>query len=428
MSLNKDGRAAEPPVVVFLDHTAKWSGGEIALLRTLEALNRGRVTPVVLLGEDGPLAERTRALGIETEVMPLAGNAREVRKDTLGGGALVRHAGAAMAFLSYARQVAGYARKRGAAVLHCNSLKADIYGAVAGRLSGVPVVWHVRDHIDPTYLPGPAVRLFRSLAKRVPSYVITNSDSTLAKLFPGGAQGQRVRAAHDGLADRELTAPEPEVTGRWKSDPPRIGMIGRFVAWKGQHIFLEAAQKLVAGGQEAKFVLIGAALFGEAEYSESLKELAKPLGDRVEFTGFRNDVPELLRSLDILVHASTTPEPFGQVVIEGMAEGLPVVASDGGGVREIITQGQNGVLTPMGDASALTAALTTLLQNPEHAQALGCAGWRHVRENFTAARNARAVEAVYDDIQRGAKGQGRQHREAASDAAPNLAASSRGDV
>lgn len=399
MSTALKGSASGPPiVVVYLDHTAKWSGGEIALLRTLEALDRRRVQPIVLLGEEGPFAEKVRALKIETEVLPLDGRAREVRKDSLGAGALLRHAGSAVAFLGYAGKVAAFARQKGASVLHCNSLKSDIYGAIAGRQAGVPVVWHVRDHIDPTYLPGAAVKGFRALAKRLPSYVITNSDSTTAKLFPTGAGKQRCRVAYDGLADWELTSPEPVVTGKWKNDPPRIGIIGRIVEWKGQHIFLEAARKLTEAGHNATFVVIGGPLFGEQDFERTLKEQAAPLGDRVEFLGFRRDVPELLRSLDIMVHASTTPEPFGQVVIEGMAEGLPVIGSNGGGVREIITDGVNGLLTPMGDADALAEAIRNLLQNPIQAQTMGIVGWKHIRKNFTAERNARTIEAVYDDM------------------------------
>ena len=203
-----------PRTVVYLDHTAKWSGGEIALLRTLEALDRVRVTPVVVLAEEGPFAERLREAQIETHVLPLSGNAREVRKDTLGGIAVLRHAGSGVAFLRYAITIARFVRQRGAFALHCNSLKADLYGALAGRIARIPVIWHVRDHIDPSYLPGPAVRVIRSLARRAPTFVIAISESVLEKLFPDPQDCQRqlaerVRIIHDGLAERELTTPLP---------------------------------------------------------------------------------------------------------------------------------------------------------------------------------------------------------------------------
>ncbi len=386
-----------PPVVLYLDHTAKWSGGEIALLRALEAVDTSRVTPVVLLAEDGPFAERLRAVGIETHVLTLAEDLREVRKDSLGGGGLAGKAKAGLAFAAYAGKVARFGRKRGAALLHCNSLKSDIYGAIAGRLAGIPVLWHVRDHIDPSYLPGKVVKVFRILAARWPDYVVCNSESSLAKLFPQGHNAKRARAIHDGLADRELTSPLPTQSG-WKNDPPMVGIVGRLVEWKGQHVFLEAAQKLAKQGVRAHYQVIGAPLFGEHSYEERLRQLAQPLGNAVEFTGFRADVPDLMRNLDVFVHASVTPEPFGQVVVEAMAEGVPVIGSDGGGVREIITHGENGLLSPMGDADALAHELAGLLADPERASHIAHAGWERVRAQFTARHTARALESVYDSV------------------------------
>jgi glycosyltransferase involved in cell wall biosynthesis len=106
----------------------------------------------------------------------------------------------------------------------------------------------------------------------------------------------------------------------------------------------------------------------------------------------------LLRTLDILVHASTIPEPFGQAVIEGMAAGLPVIGADGGGVKDIITHGENGLLVPMGDAPALAEALESLLGDPETARRLGEAGRAHVRSHYTAAQSARKIEQVYREV------------------------------
>ena len=399
---------SSPLRVVFLDHTAKWSGGEIALLRTLEAFDRTRVEPILVLAEEGPLAERARAVNIETHVLPLAEKLREVRKDSLGASGITGKLGTAVAFAGYANRIARFARQHKAGFLHCNSLKADIYGALAGKISRTPVIWHVRDHIDPSYLPGAAVRAFRSLSLRLPTAVITNSQSSRNALFPNGSGRMRCIVAHDGLSERELQSPPPPVFDRWKHTPVRIGIVGRFVEWKGQHIFLEAASRLTAAGVEAKYVLVGAPLFGEEEYATNLKKQAQSLGNRVQFTGFQQDVPAILRTLDILVHASITPEPFGQVVIEGMAEGLPVIASDGGGVREIIKNGVNGILTPMGDVSSLTNALITWINDPLRASEISHQGFLSVREHFTARRNSNIIENLYLDIGKPSRRRGRK--------------------
>ncbi|HVK05265.1 MAG TPA: glycosyltransferase family 4 protein [Armatimonadaceae bacterium] len=388
-----------PRTILYLDHTARWSGGEIALLRLLAELDRTQFTPVVVLAEEGALVERLQAKGIETIVLPLSGDVREVRKDSLGAAGMAKKAvGAAGTMVAYARKVARLAKERDAALIHCNSLKSDLYGAVAGRLAGIPVLWHVRDHIDPTYLPGPAVTAFRKLARALPTAVVTNSASTEAKLFPEGAPPGRAYVVHDGLMAEELTTPAPEPFAGWPADRPlRIGLVGRITRWKGQDVFLEAASRLIAAGDDggARFVLVGSALFGEQEYEAQVRGQAEALGDRIDWMGFREDIPAVLRGLDIFVHASVTPEPFGQVVIEAMAEGLPVVATAGGGVKEIVRHGENGLLTPMGDVDALASALAVLIRDPALASRLARAGHADVRQIFTAKRSAEAAQRVY---------------------------------
>jgi glycosyltransferase involved in cell wall biosynthesis len=339
--------------------------------------------------------------GIEVEVLPLPLSVRAIRKDSLGVITIAKQLLAALHPVRYAGTVARFARKHNAALLHCNSLKADFYGALAGRIARMPVVWHVRDHIDPSYLPGPAVRLFRTLARSVPAAIITNSLSTTAKLFPRSLPPRRiVEAVYDGLTGRELQTPQPAPATEFRHCPPRIGIIGRIASWKGQHVFLEAARLLSEKQIAAQYFVLGSPLFGEEDYEAQLKRDAAPLGNRVQFLGFQSDIPAVLRDLDILVHASTSAEPFGQVVIEGMAEGLPVIGSDGGGVREIITSGENGILTPMGDAPALAEAIEHLIQNPGRASALARAGWVRAHEVFTAQHSADRIADVYDRVLR----------------------------
>jgi len=108
--------------------------------------------------------------------------------------------------------------------------------------------------------------------------------------------------------------------------------------------------------------IVGAALFGEEAYENELRQLVYRLGlsERVHFLGHRSDVGELMNACDAIVHTSTSPEPFGQVVVEGMSAGKPVIASASGGVVEIISHGINGILVTPGDEDALASAISTL--------------------------------------------------------------------
>lgn len=236
-------------------------------------------------------------------------------------------------------------------LVHTNSLKAALYGGIAARLAHVPVVWHVRDRIAADYLPAPAVKLIRGLARWLPAAVIANSRSTLDTLGPLRCPTAVIPSPIDpALLDR----PRPPRGDR----PFTVVIVGRLALWKGQHVFLEAFAKAFPTGPERALV-VGGPLFGETGYEAELHALAGELGldGRVEFTGHTDNVAAQLDRADVLVHASVIPEPFGLVVAEAMAAGVPVIAADAGGPAEVITHGVDGLLCPPGDTDALAAAL-----------------------------------------------------------------------
>jgi glycosyltransferase involved in cell wall biosynthesis len=441
---------------LFVDHTAAMGGGEIALLNLVVRLDRARYVPEVLLFADGPLRARLETAGIETHLLPLDASIADVRKDSLGGGTILKLKSAARA-LGFIGRVSAFIRNGEFDLVHANSLKSDVLAGLAARWAGTPVLWHVRDRIASDYLPGKAAKVFRVLSRWIPNYVIANSAATLETIRPGmtqpaatepgetgvgaddaggsalakAASKHRVRetVVHDGC---ELAAdvsgeaagfadPEPISAGandealsgdgnvstggaaraKDAGEPtPFIGLVGRITRWKGQHIFLQAAALVRRRFPTARFQIIGAPLFSEHDYEQEIRALSASLGvdDVVEFMGFRRDVPELMRRLTILVHASTTGEPFGQVVIEGMSAGKPVVATRGGGIPEIVVDGGTGLLVPMSDAPAMAEAISKLLSDPELARRLGQNGRERVREHFTIEKTARGVERFYDEI------------------------------
>jgi glycosyltransferase involved in cell wall biosynthesis len=390
--------------VLFFDHTATLGGGEIALLNLVRHLDPTKVKPVVVLAADGPLAERLRP-AIETYILPLAPNIAGLKKDSLGVFTLLRIREFFTVF-RYAYQLARFIREHDIDLIHTNSLKADIIGGIAGRFARRPVVWHVRDRVEDDYLPAPVVHLFRFLCRVIPAYVIANSAATLRTLHLGSRHHSssipsgvdldlRAGVVHDG---KQSSAP----SGNGHSDPGifRIGLIGRISPWKGQHIFLQAADQVHRRFPRARFVIIGSALFGEDAYDQRVRQLSTQLGldEVVEFAGFRPDVQRATAELDLVVHASTTGEPFGQVIIEGMAAGKPVVATNGGGVPEIVEDGQTGILVPMGDAPAMAEAICKVLADPAWAKAMGARARQRVMDHFTVEETARRVQAVYEEI------------------------------
>ncbi len=413
--MNQDGLIS----VLYLDHTGKLGGAEVALVRLMSSLDRNRFRPIVVFADEGPAPTLMRTTGVETHVLTLDPKVREVRKDTLGALAFLKPR-RLLSVIAYAIRISRFVRENQVQIIHTNSLKAHIYGGLGGKLAGVPVVWHLRDFIDTTYLPAAAVHVIRFLIKKIPSHVVTDSQSVMeqAGLKAGSGRATAVRngvtTAWHPITKIPVDCTTDPITAEQNSNTDfslllyaklpeswngsvRIGMIGRIAPWKGQHIFLQAAAQLKAKGHKARFLVIGGPLFGEHDYEEKLREMVRGLGIEAEvsFLGLREDVPALLKELDIVVHASTSADPCPSTVLEGMANGLPVIGSDGGGVPEMIVEGETGLLVPMGDASALGDALEKLLLNPAKACLMGRKGYIRVLESFTTARVARDLEKIY---------------------------------
>lgn len=404
--------------VLFFDHTARMGGGEISLFNLVTHVDRSKIEPVVVLASDGELRDRLRAAGVEVHVLSLDESVTEVRKDTLSSTKAVSFAQVSQ-IVRYIWRLRGFMRARGAEIVHANSLKADLIAAVAARLCGVPVIWHVRDRIADDYLPPLATRIFRLLCRVLPNFVIVNSNATLATLEIPRQKRARViynGVVHDGLPPEEfeedptllrgriqqgahgalVMAPKPEVNDR----ELLIGLVGRISPWKGQDIFLRAAAEVIKKFPNTRFQIIGSAMFGEEDYEREIHQICDDLelNDYVEWTGFRRDVPQLISKLDLLVHASKTGEPFGQVVVEAMMAGKPVIATAGGGIPEIVLDGQTGYLVPMNDAPAMADAIIRMLEDPTSARKMGERGRKRAGEHFAIGRTANKISRVYDHL------------------------------
>lgn len=394
--------------VLYVDHTAEIGGGEIALLNLVRNLDSERVRPIVLLLSNGPLVERMRPIA-ETHVLELNSDVTKIAKDSLGWRSIFKLKPVWITAL-HVIKVSQFARREHIQVIHTNSLKSDIIGGLAAKIAGIPVIWHVRDRIEPDYLPRSVVRAFRFLCRVLPDFVIANSTATLETLqLMGKREGEAIASGidlspvgndvvHDGC-EVEDASPRRNNVLRGAGEI-HIGLIGRISPWKGQHIFIESAAILRSLYPNARFHIIGAPLFAEREYEQQLHAMCDRLclSEVVYFSGFVKDVPSRIAQLDIVVHASTTGEPFGQVIIEGMAQQKPVVATNGGGVPEIVENGVTGLLVPMGDAPAMANAVQYLLENPQAAREMGIQGRERVLASFTIQTTARKVEAVYKQV------------------------------
>lgn len=384
-----------PVRVVVLDHTAQLGGAELALVRLCAALDPARVSVMVVLFEHGPLEQRLLDAGARVRVLELDGGIRST--DRFAAGSAPRALASAAATIPFVVRLARTLRALRPDVVHATSLKADLLALPAAALAGVPLVWHVHDRISADYLPGGLAAVVRVLARRGPRHVVVNSRATAATLLP---LPRGWTLAHPGLSpDQVVAAPEE----RPDPPPPVVGLVGRISPTKGQREFVLACAVLATELPTARFRIVGAALFSEAAYEREVRDLVESTGlsERFTFTGWVADPTAEIDGLGVLVHASPTPEPFGQVVVEGMARAVPVVATSGGGVDEIALADDGTArcsLVEPRDVPGLAAAIAALVADPEAARRRALTSWAEVRSTYAIERTAATITAVWESL------------------------------
>jgi glycosyltransferase involved in cell wall biosynthesis len=247
--------------------------------------------------------------------------------------------------------------------------------------------------------------LMRAKASRCAA-AITNSLSVAEDVRAACGSELRVFPIHYAVDLRRFSPEGPaldldRLAGLAPTSQPvvRIGLVATMARWKGHEVFLRAL-KMLSGDPPVRGYVIGGALY-ETEGSqcdlEELRCLANCLGlaGRVGFTGFVNDAAAAMRALDVVVHASTRPEPFGLVIAEAMACGRAVLVSRGGGTAEIVTAGEDALVLEPGNVPALAERMSELARDPALRAALGAKAAESARWRFASERLAGQLMPIY---------------------------------
>lgn len=370
--------------VVAAHAEADGYGSDRMLLESLRGLQAGGTEVELFVGAGGPLLGELQAAGIPTTVVSFP----VLRKALLRPLPLLLLLATTVPTIL---RIMGLLRRSRPDILYVNSVTLP-HWSLAARLLGIPVVVHVRE-ADPagtgrlvtTALALPLVLVQRLLANS------THTASVVTRSLPWLAR--RMTVVYNGFRFPPPAAPRPRAVG----DPATLVVVGRLNPRKGQDVAIDALARLVDEGRDCRLRLVGSTYPGYEWVEADLraKAAALGLGDRVELPGFNPDQWGAYAQSDVALVPSLT-EPFGNVAVEAMAMGLPVVASRVGGLREIVEDGATGLLVEPGDAAALAAAVRRLLDDPVLAARLARAGDDDVRERFSVARAESDLRAALE--------------------------------
>ncbi len=278
----------------------------------------------------------------------------------------------------------------GAEVVHCHGYKADVYAYMALRNHEIPLIstchtWYDTD--TAVYLYGVLDRLVLRRFTRV----IAVSDEVRQRLLKSGVPARRIDFVRNGI-DTEPFAPARESSKTGNGNRPVVGLVGRLAWEKGVDVFLEAAARVLSEVPNTKFTVVG-----EGPDRRQLENLIDTLGiaANVSMLGRREDMPAVYGSFDIMV-SSSRQEGLPMAILEGMACGLPMIATAVGEVPKVVRDDHTGVLVPPGDSGALASAVLGLLRNGERRERLGTAARELIRCEYSSGRMTAEYVRLYE--------------------------------
>jgi len=360
--------------VLFLITELNVGGAEMVVAKMAAHLNKDRFhCSVCSLLPDGRLADVLQEQGVKTLSLDI--------KSKLDLGGLFK--------------LVRLLRREKIDILHTHLFHVNLLGRIAGRLAGVPVIISHQHGVERNR--SKVRSLLDRLTSRYADLVISTCEvvkETLIKrdkISPG-----KIRIIYNGVETPNVNVESSSVRRDLgiALDAPVIGVVANLRPMKGYDTFLKAARMILDEVENARFLIVGG---GPLE--DELKALAFKLGiwPQTIFTGFRDDVPNLLATMDVFVLPSLW-EGVPMALLEAMAMAKPVVATEVGGIPEIVIDGVTGLLVPPRDPDALAEAIIALLQDRERAEAMGQAGRERVEKYFTVERMVQKTEALYEEL------------------------------
>lgn len=383
--------------IAILDQSPDLGGAEVSTLTFLERMDRSRFDATVILPFEGPFSRALEKIGVPVRIIRLPMGLVRLKR----GKPFRAFLFLCLSFFViqiFLLKLCLYLRRNRFQLVVTNTIKAHLYGSLAARLCSIPLLWRFHDILSTPDFSSFLVQWVVFFGKIFPGKILAVSRTTGDSLIEKGIDRKKIEILFNGIDEKRF-----EINTRFKdireeyqleNGAKLVGCIGRIIPQKGQKIFLSAIPGVIRERPETFFLLIGEVFLGEETYQKELLELIERNGieKRVLMTGFRSDIEDVIRSLDIVVLPSIAPEAFGLALLEAMALKKPVIASDIGGIKEIIEDGVHGFLVEPDRPGLLAERILYLLKHPDTADRMAERAKERVRQRFSLAQFITGME------------------------------------
>ncbi len=379
--------------LLYFNYSSELGGAEYSLLSLLGNIDRKKYTPILLTCGSGALENAATAIGVRViKAKPRMSFGIWKRESILK--LIITRPHSLIEVINQLIELRQVIRKEGVDILHCNNPKSWILGTLATTCLNVQRVWHIRDVFNKKsfsyFLVLSIIFLYQPKLIAISGFVFLSLNAVARR---------KCRVIANGI---EFL---PSIVGR-KNTRKSLGIsestsvllvAGRLVKWKGHE---EVVREIAPYLKRSNYclVFVGTNSYGGADYIQHLKTLCVEMGikDKVLFLGFRRDMGDIYAVADVLVMASIN-EPFGRVVAEAQLSGLPCVAYNTGGIREIIDNNETGLLAEEGNIRELCRMAVSLLENPLLSRNLAIRAQKKAILNWSPPLSARKVELFYEN-------------------------------
>ncbi|WP_128548359.1 glycosyltransferase family 4 protein [Larkinella soli] len=367
--------SANKSSILVLHSSSDLYGASKILLTTLQFLKKKNFHVVVVLSEDGPLAAEIQKIGYRVEIVKLG----ILRRKYFSVSGLINRF---QAIQKAKRFLIDLVKTERIDVIYSNT-SAVLVGALTAKACNVRHVWHVHEIIPS---PKVFVRFIGFMLNHFSDKVIVVSD-VVRNYWKKYVADEKIVTVYNGIDYSEFLKDSTSLRAELGvgQDTILIGMIGRIHYWKGQEYFIDMASHLSKKYPNAKFVLVGDAFPGYEYLYDNLKNKiqAENIGHLVENLGYRTDIPNIMNGFDVFVLPSILPDPFPTVILEAMASGKPVVATNHGGATEMVDHAKTGVLIPWNDSQKAVSMFEEIIRNSKLRERMGQQARQRVLHRFS---------------------------------------------